>query len=328
MRLRGSAPALVGGFVLGGFALAVAAVLFFGGGELFSRTTRAVVYFEGSVGGLSLGAPVTFRGVQVGSVTGVALVIDVGHMTARIPVDLKLESDRVRLDDQVAGSGSQPMLRRLIDAGLHAKLISESFVTGQMEVELDLNPEAPAHFVTGNTGSVPEIPAVASDFEAFRRQITHAPIRETLEQAERTMATIETVAAHLDADLGPLMSRINHGLDSVTETLDTGRASIVRVQQDASAMLLQGNHLARDGREQLASRGTELERVLESADRALHSANSLFVSADSLVAPRSREREDLDVALRDLADAISSMRSFAQAVDRNPSILLRGRAGP
>jgi len=328
MRLRGSAPALVGGFVLGGFALAVAAVLFFGGGELFGRSTRAVVYFEGSVGGLSLGAPVTFRGVQVGSVTGVALVLDVGHMTARIPVDLKLEPDRVRLDDQVAGSGSQSVLHRLIDAGLHAKLISESFVTGQMEVELDLNPEAPSHFETGNTGSVSEIPAMASDFEAFRRQITHAPIRETLEQAQRTMAAIETVAVHLDADLGPLVSRINHGLDSATDTLDTGRASIVRVQEDASAMLLQGNHLARDGREQLALRGTELERVLESADRALHSANSLFVSADSLVAPRSREREDLDAALRDLADALSSMRSFAQAVDRNPSILLRGRAGP
>jgi len=145
MRLLDRAPTLVGGFVLGGIALAVAAVLFFGGTELFSRTTRAVVFFEGSVGGLSPGAPVTFRGVQVGSVTSVALVLDVGHLTTRIPVDLKLEADRVSMVDQVAASGSQPMLPRLISAGLRAKLIPRSFVTGQMEVELDLSPNTPSH---------------------------------------------------------------------------------------------------------------------------------------------------------------------------------------
>ncbi|HME24808.1 MAG TPA: MlaD family protein [Acetobacteraceae bacterium] len=328
MRLKDTAPALVGAFVLGGIALAVAAVLFFGGTELFGRSTRAVVYFEGSVGGLSPGAPVTFRGVQVGSVTGVALVLDVVHLTARIPVDLKLEPDRVRLVDHVAGSDSQTTVRRLIDAGLHAKLISQSFVTGQMQVELDLSPDTPSHFVGGNTGSIPEIPAMASDFEAFRQQITHAPITQTLEQAERTMAALETVVTHVDAELGPLLSRINRGLDSATETFDTGRTSIVRVQQDASGMLQQGTDLARDGREQLALRGAELARALQSADRALHSANSLFVSADSVVALRSRERDDLDAALRDLAGAISALRSFAQALDRNPSILLRGRGGP
>src|SRR5271165_398636 len=200
MRLRDSAPALVGGFVLGGIALAVAAVLFFGGTELFSRTIRAVVFFEGSVGGLSPGAPVTFRGVQVGSVTRVALVLDVGHLTATIPVDLKLEPDRVSLVDQVAASGSQPTLPRLIAAGLHAKLVSQSFVTGQMEVELDLSPNTPSHYVSGNTGGVPEIPAMQSDLETFRQQITRAPITETLEQAEHTMAAIESVATHVDAD--------------------------------------------------------------------------------------------------------------------------------
>ena len=327
MRLTQPTPALVGGFVLGGIALAVAAVLFFAGTELFSRTTRAVVFFEGSVGGLSPGAPVTFRGVQVGSVTSVALVLDVGHMSARIPVDLKLEPDRVRFDDEVPGSTSRSVLPRLIEAGLHAKLISQSFVTGQMEVELDLEPNAPSH-LGGNTGGVPEIPAMQSDFQAFERQITHAPITETLQQAQHMMAAIENVAEHVDGDLGPLVSRVDQAVDSATGMLDTGRTSIVRVRQDASTFLEEGTSLAHDGREQLAARGADLTRVLDSARRALNAANLLFVSANDLVAPRSRERDNLYAALRDLADAVSSLRSFAQKVDRNPSVLLRGRAEP
>ncbi len=66
-------PTAIGAFVLGGIAIVVGAILFFGSGELFTRTNHAVVYFEGSVGGLAPGAPVTFRGVRVGSVASVSL---------------------------------------------------------------------------------------------------------------------------------------------------------------------------------------------------------------------------------------------------------------
>jgi len=71
-----SRPAAVGGFLLGGMAIVVAAILFFGGGEMFAVKTKAVVFFEGSVGGLVQGAPVTFRGVRVGSVESIGIEFD------------------------------------------------------------------------------------------------------------------------------------------------------------------------------------------------------------------------------------------------------------
>src|SRR4051812_25051391 len=66
-------PTAVGGFVLGGLALAVAVLLLFGRSRLFEPTTRAVIFFGGSVAGLDIGAPVTFRGVPVGSVQRMAI---------------------------------------------------------------------------------------------------------------------------------------------------------------------------------------------------------------------------------------------------------------
>jgi hypothetical protein len=125
-------PAAVGGFVLGALIIVVVAILFFGGPQAFSSKTKAVVYFDGSVGGLGPGSPVTFRGVRVGSVSAVALLVDAKRMKARIPVRLKLEPDRVTL---VSGSTGPAMLRGLIEAGLKARLEPESLVTGQMLVD-------------------------------------------------------------------------------------------------------------------------------------------------------------------------------------------------
>ena len=150
-------PAAVGGFVLGALIIVVVAILFFGGPQAFSSKTKAVVYFDGSVGGLGPGSPVTFRGVRVGSVSAVALLVDAKRMQARIPVQLKLEPDRVTL---VSGSTGPAMLRRLIEAGLKARLESESLVTGQMLVDLDFNPELPVHLVGEADTDVPEIPSM------------------------------------------------------------------------------------------------------------------------------------------------------------------------
>ena len=64
---------VIGIFVVVAIVLVVAAVLILGSGKFFKQTLKAVCYFEGSVGGLNIGAPVVFRGVRIGSVTDVIL---------------------------------------------------------------------------------------------------------------------------------------------------------------------------------------------------------------------------------------------------------------
>ena len=289
---------------------------------MLSRKTRAVVYFEGSVGGLVPGAPVTFRGVRVGSVAGVSLTIDPKLMQARIPVYLKLEPDRVALS---GGSTGAPMLRRLIAAGLCAKLESESLVTGQMLVDLDFSTDRPAHADGGTDPDVPEIPAIPSDLEALRKQLTGAPIADTVTQALHTLAAVETLAVRLDRRLGPLADSVQRVLDSTGRTMDVAGTSIQRVQQDASATLETVHALAADGRAQLAARGQEVSRTLATADRTLQTANALLQSANTLVAEGSAPRDDLEATLRDLAASASTLRDLSRALERDPTLVLRGR---
>jgi len=318
-------PTAAGGFVLGGLAVVVAAILFFGGGEVFAPKTKAVAFFEGSVGGLARGAAVTYRGVRVGSVSSVSVLVDPTELKARVPVYLQLEPDRVTL---AGGSTRQPMLPRLIEAGLRAKLVSESLVTGQMLVELDLAPGTPGHFVGGGDPDVPEIPTIQSDLQELREQLTHAPIAETVAQAQRTLAEIEKVAAHLDGEIDPLAASAQRALDSVDRTMDVASTSIKHLDQGASSTLTEAQALAADGRQQLASRGAELSRALVSADKTLQAIDGLVLAANSLIAPRSQPRSDLEAMLRDLAATASQLRDFSHTIERDPSVVLRGKGLP
>src|SRR5204862_514948 len=73
---RRANPTLIGAFVVGGLTLAVVGLVVFGGGRFFRLTKPAVAYFEGSVKGVAIGAPVTFQGAKIGSITDVRVVLD------------------------------------------------------------------------------------------------------------------------------------------------------------------------------------------------------------------------------------------------------------
>ena len=87
---------MIGLFVLGAIALVVVAIVTLGSGKLFKRTTTAVCYFEGSVGGLNEGAPVVFRGVKIGTVKEIAFRFDPQKVSVTIPVFIELGQRRER----------------------------------------------------------------------------------------------------------------------------------------------------------------------------------------------------------------------------------------
>ena len=70
---KGASKTMIGGFVVGAVALLLVTVLIFGSGKIFSKKQRVVMFFEESVSGLNVGAPVVFRGVTIGSVVDIDL---------------------------------------------------------------------------------------------------------------------------------------------------------------------------------------------------------------------------------------------------------------
>ena len=145
-------PALIGAFVLGAALLAMTAVVLLGSGRFFRRTSAFVLYFPGSVNGLRVGAPVKFRGVEIGSVEDVRLQLQPDQSVYRIPVIIGIDPEKIT---SLGGSetilNSPAAYQNAIDGGLRGQLQTESFVTGLLFVALD--------FVPGSSATLVQLPA-------------------------------------------------------------------------------------------------------------------------------------------------------------------------
>ena len=85
---------MIGGFVVLAVIIMAASLVVFGSGKFFQKTNKYILYFNESIKGLSVGAPVLFQGVQVGSVTSITLQADLVTMKTQIPVLIEIEPDR------------------------------------------------------------------------------------------------------------------------------------------------------------------------------------------------------------------------------------------
>ena len=137
-------PTTIGAFVVSAIVLAVAGVLLFGGGKFFQEKLPFVLFFDSSVVGLNVGAPVIFRGVQIGQVTEITAIADPQTFDVRIRVKteivrgvIKVGEEGQRFEDQRQG------MEGLIRKGARATLRMQSFVTGVLYVAIDYFPDTP-----------------------------------------------------------------------------------------------------------------------------------------------------------------------------------------
>ena len=101
-----ASPTAIGAFVVGATVLAITVISIFGSGRLFRDIEQYVLYFDGSVQGLNVGAPVMFRGVRIGSVTDIVATFDPEDRDEliRIGVYIEVLPDRIRETVSISGS--------------------------------------------------------------------------------------------------------------------------------------------------------------------------------------------------------------------------------
>ena len=141
-------PTLIGAFVVGALILLVIGVVAFGSGQLFRKTQEFILYFDGSVNGLRIGAPVKIKGVDIGSVKDIKLETELGSQIHKIPVIIEIDLKKVIRRGVSREEAMDPnTIREFVKQGLHGQLQTESLVTGVLYVGLDWFPETPIRFV-------------------------------------------------------------------------------------------------------------------------------------------------------------------------------------
>jgi paraquat-inducible protein B len=154
---------MIGVFVVGALVLLMIAIVVFGSGELFKRTNKFVLYFDGSVKGLSIGAPVTFRGVNIGTVKDISLIYDSKAGTVLLPVIVEIEQGRIKGTPSFRDLGGD---KKMIALGLRAKLEIQSFLTGQLMISFDFYPDQPAK-LRSILKQYPELPTLPTSPDIF-----------------------------------------------------------------------------------------------------------------------------------------------------------------
>jgi phospholipid/cholesterol/gamma-HCH transport system substrate-binding protein len=123
-------PAMIGAFVLGAVALIVIAILVFGSGRLFRQTRTFVLYFDSSVNGLRVGAPVKLKGVEIGSVKDIRIQVGQGTGADEIPVIIEIDLKKLTRRGAPAAAEAtvdpEAMQKVIVDRGLRGQLDMES----------------------------------------------------------------------------------------------------------------------------------------------------------------------------------------------------------
>lgn len=132
--------------------------------RVYTKVIKFMMFFEGSVRGLSVGAPVDFNGIRVGTVLDIRLELDSENADFRIPVLIEIEPERiiVRGDEEIVSS--YDTVNKLVEKGLRASLQIGSLLTGQLYVGFSMQPDTPIN-LSGEETPYPELPTIkAADF--------------------------------------------------------------------------------------------------------------------------------------------------------------------
>jgi phospholipid/cholesterol/gamma-HCH transport system substrate-binding protein len=306
--------------------LIVAGVLFFGSNIFVEKRLPMVSFFHGSVAGLRVGAPVTFRGVPIGEVTSIGIRIDPDNASYIIQVNMHFLAGTVRLYGGNPPPPDDELIPSLVQRGLTAQLVQESFLTKLLDVNLEFRPGAPVSRL-GQPTAVPEVPTVAGDWETFTKKLQEVDVAGALAAAEQTLTTVNQILN------SPEVKQTIHDLPQLTEAF---RHTLNTIDREVAS-------LSATGREAIAGSSVELKKTLSSVqtlaadlDReatstltavrgTVKNANTSIEGANALLDPRGRTVIQVQRTIDDLAAAAARMRSFTERVDRDPAMLVRGR---
>jgi paraquat-inducible protein B len=355
-------PKLIGAFVVGAVVLVVVGVLLLGGAEWLTEKRTFVAYFEGSVKGLTVGAPVEFQGVKVGAVTDIQLQFLTGENEFRIPVFIQIEPGRMtQVGRHVEAKGQ--LLKPLIERGLRAQLEMQSFVTGQLAVQLGFHPDTPIRLV--GDGTVPEIPTMPTTMQEVAQTVTQAltdirqlPIPQLITQLVETAQGLNTIIHSPEVkDLIGSMSATAKAAERSVRSVDeqTGQVAerLKGTLEAATALLRDSQQLVRRVDTQVAPMSDGIQKTLEALRATMKDSQQLMRHVDARVTPMAdnlmetsarlratitrvqqvvegdvvRVLQDTNRTLQDVSGTARSVRLLADYLERNPDAVVYGKGG-
>ncbi len=329
---RKANPTLIGFFVLGAMFLAVGAVVFFGSLKLFSESEDFIVYFDEAVSGLEVGAPVKFRGVPIGKVKEIFIRYNQEEESDHIPViielDISLLNSSLGVDVDIR---DEEVFIQIVNQGYRAQLVTESFITGLLYIEIDIDLDAGRpHFIQEEAiykefPSKPSLTAalgntaqeVIAMLGALDVQSINDELVGVLTRANKALAQIE-------------FARINDSViraaDSATELMRSEK--ITTTLESVNKTLKEFETLAADLRAKIDPVLSKADETNGEIQKTLQKIREASDQIERTLSPDSSVRYELENTLAELAELAESIRLLTDYLERNPRAFLTGKELP
>ena len=317
---------VIGIFVVIALVLVVGAVLLLGSGKFFKNNPKYVMYFQGSVKGLAVGAPVNFRGVKVGTVTDILMLLDPKDLSIIIPVYVELEPNAVRT---VSGArivgvlkiGQGVIVPALIELGLRAQLEMQSIVTGQLQIALDVYPDRPATFV-GVDRTTQEIPTIPTPLQELAKRAEKIPVEEIFEKMNVAMEGLEKIMT--SPETAEMLRAVKKAVEDTRDLVQDVDRHIDPLAEKTVAVATEVQKLAETLKEQIGPLTASLIKTSDEAGATLKEARTAVSSIQDMTGEDSVVSYHLVKTLDELGAAARSMRLMADTLQRQPESIIFG----
>lgn len=167
---------------------------------VYHQTVKLVMYFDGSVRGLTVGAPVLLRGIPIGKVTDITLEMDDKTSDIHIPVVVEIEPDRIKKINASDNMSTKERLTYLVNKGLRAQLQTGNLLTGQLFVAVDMFPKSKV-VTHNNTTDYPEFPTtpntldqITHSAQAIMDKVSKLPLETMTTEMNKTLASMQVTS--------------------------------------------------------------------------------------------------------------------------------------
>lgn len=309
----------IGAFIVGAILIAVAALLFITGSGWGEDKSKVIMVFDGSVKGLSIGAPVTLRGVQIGQVTDIDLIFDTDTIDVIMFVEAEIRGENI----QRRGNSNEDFTEEMIARGLRAQLNTQSLLTGLLYVQLDFHPNR-ALILAQTDSPYTQIPTIPTDLQRLSREfesINFTDVADNLQSIASGLSAFISNGAfqQLPDDLHTTLNAIDALSKKMSHQLEVSGPKFDALVESAAVTVKLVSV-------EIPKLSASAVNTLSQLDRALVNFDHTINEIGDLVADDSSTRYELNKALRELALAGRAMRLLAKTLEEQPEAILRGRS--
>jgi len=309
----------IGAFIVGAIAIALSVMLYISGTGWGKERSQVVMVFDGSVKGLSVGAPVALRGVQIGQVTDIDLILDTETIEIIMMVEAEIETDNILRRGENEGNFTEELIAR----GMRAQLNSQSLLTGLLYIQLDFHPNSELVLAEINSPHA-QIPTIPTELQRLSREIQDVDFSQLAENIHHMAKGLNKFANNdtlhsLPEDLQKTLASLETLSGQLSSQLETSGPKLDALVDNANTMVTTING-------EIPKLSASAVDTLSRLDQALANFDNTMAEINYLVGDDSSTRYELNKALRELALAGRAVQLLAKSLEEQPQAILRGRS--